>query len=179
MTTNETDNNDNGNWKDLTESAGGVSSVVKLLSLPKNAGGGVVLPEPYVGSAVGLPMRSAVASADEVVPMASQAFQGLNDVVPLASQAFNGLSEALPIIAPEVAEVAGLGASLGTLGLGLAGVGAAAGGLYYLGKRMLDHNNDDRVAKSIVQHEEAKHRRAKHLSVHMFADDNFSQAGIA
>ena len=42
---------------------------------------------------------------------------------------------------------------------------------------MLDKNPDDRVAKSIVQHEEAKHRRAKHLSVHMF-DNNWSQAGI-
>ena len=174
MTTNEQNNDSNWNWKDLIESAGGVSSVVKLLSMLKNAGGsGLQIPEAYVGSAVGMPMRSAVASAEEVIPTAAQAFYGLNDVVPLASQAFHGLTETLPIIAPEVAEVA----SLGPIGLGLAGVGAAAGGLYYLGKKMLDHNNNDRVAKSIVQHEETKHRRAKHLSIHMFSDDNWAQAG--
>ena len=78
MTTNETDNNDNWNWKDLIESAGGVSSVVKLLSMLKGSGGGVVLPEPYVGSAVGMPMRSAITPAEEVVPMASQASKVLH-----------------------------------------------------------------------------------------------------
>ena len=174
MTSNEQNNDKNWNWKDLIEGAGGVSSVVKLLSMLKNVGGGVVLPEPYVGSAVGMPMRSAIASAEEVLPTAAQAFQGLTsaeEVVPLASQAFFGLA---PEILPEVA---GAGLSLGPIGLGLAGVGAAAGGLYYLGKKMLDHNNNDRVAKSIVQHEETKHRRAKHLSIHMFSDDNWAQAG--
>ena len=165
MTTNETDNNDNWNWKDLIESAGGVSSVVELLSLLKNVGGGgLQLPEPYVGSAVGMPMRSAVTSAEEVVPMASQAFYGL--------------TEALPITAPEVAEVAGIGASLGPIGLGVGLAGLAGSGLYYLGKQLLNKNPNDRVAQSIVKHEIQKHHRAKRLAVHMFDNDNWSQAGI-
>ena len=178
MTSNEQNNDNNWNWGDLVEVAGGVSTVVKLLSLLKNARGGVQLPTPFEGPAVGIPMRSAVASAEEVTPMASQAFYGLNDVAPLASQAFQGLTETLPIIAPEIAEVAGAGLSLGPIGLGLGLAGLAGSGLYYLGKQLLDKNPNDRVAQSIVKHEEAKHRRAKHLSVHMFADDNFSQAGI-
>ena len=104
MTSNEQNNDNNWNWTDLIESAGGVSSVVKLLSLLKGSGGvGLQIPAPFESPAVGIPMRSAVASAEEVVPTAMQAFQGLNEVVPLASQAFNGLTEALPIIMPEIA----------------------------------------------------------------------------
>ena len=36
MTSNEQNNDNNWNWGDLIEGAGGVSSVVKLLSLLKN-----------------------------------------------------------------------------------------------------------------------------------------------
>ena len=165
MSTKDENNNDgNWNWKDLIEGAGGVSTVVKLLSLLKNARGGVQLPTAFEGPAVGMPIRSAVASAEEVVPMAPQAFQGL--------------TEAVPIIAPEVAEVAGAGLGLGPIGLGAGLAGLAGSGLYYLSKQLLDKNPSDRVAQSVVKQEIQKHHRAKRLAVHMFDNDNWSQAGI-
>ena len=179
MSTKDENNNDgNWNWKDLIEGAGGVSTVVKLLSLLKNARGGVQLPTAFEGPAVGMPIRSAVASAEEVVPTATQAFQGLNEVAPLASQAFQGLTEAIPAIAPEVAEVAGAGLGLGPLGLTAGLAGLAGSGLFYLSKQLLGKNPDDRVAQSIVKQEAAKHHRAKRLAVHVFDNDSWSQAGV-
>ena len=90
MTTNGQNNDSNWDWKDAFETAGGIGSVIKLLSLLKGSGGGVQLPTPFEGPAVGLPMRTAQA-VEEVLPTASQAFQGLasvEEVAPLASQAF-------------------------------------------------------------------------------------------
>ena len=135
----------------------------------KNARGGVQLPTPFEGPAVGLPIRTA---------------QAVQEVLPTASQAFNGLVETLPEVAPEigavlpeVAEVAGAGLGLGPIGLTVGLTGLAGSGLYFLGKHLLEKNPNDRVAQSLVKHEIYKHHRAKRLSVHMF-DNNWSQAGI-
>lgn len=121
------------------------------------------VPAPYVGPAVGMPVPGG--------PVASQALRAVTGAIP----------EVMPevgAVLPEAAEVIGLGLAgagevagatalapiLGPLAL----AGVAGGGLYYLGKKLLERNPDDRVAKSIVNHEVVKHERAKVLANQMF-----------
>jgi len=143
--------------KDGLEAVGGLASAGGILSAAKNAlfRPAYAPPTNFVGDAVGIPIS-----------------QGIGEVVPTAAQAFQGL--ALPeaaveaaAFAPEVAELAGASLIPGLGPLALAGAGAT--GLYFLGKKLLEHKPDDRVAQSIVNHEVAKKVRASNLTTQMFS----------
>lgn len=114
---------------------------------------------PFVGPAVGLPIQNG--------PIASQALRGVTGILPEVAP------EAGAIL-PEAAEVIGAGligageVASASIALPLTALALGGTGLYYLGKKLFDKNPEDRVAKSIVNHEVQKNQRAKVLVNQMF-----------
>ena len=145
--------------KDYAEMASGLGTGYGVLKGLAGRPAPYVGPAPYSGPAVGMPVPNG--------PLASQALRTVTGAIPeVAPEAVAALPEAAEVIGMGLA---GAGEVAGATALGpLALAGLAGGGLYYLGKKLLDHNPDDRVAQSIVSHEVVKHQRAKALVPQMF-----------